>query len=65
MGRKDCTTSGVESLGIGTIFCKILEKHLYQLVGDHRITNNILSENQYEFHSGRSTVIPLLLATHY
>ena len=25
------------------------------------LTNNILSENQYEFRSGRSTVIPLLL----
>lgn len=65
MGWKDCTISGVESLGIDTIICKILEKHLHQLLGDHRITNNILSENQYEFHSGRSTVIPLLLATHY
>ena len=65
---KDSTPQTVQSfrpISLLPIFSKILEKCLHQLLLDQLIANNILSENQYGFRSGRSTVIPLLLATHH
>ena len=46
------------------IISKILEKHLHHLIQDFVSSNNVLSENQFGFRSGRSTITPLLLAIH-
>jgi len=65
---KDSTPQVVQSfhpISLLPIISKILGEHLHQLVLNHLITNNILSENQYGFCSGRSTVIPLLLTMHH
>ena len=43
---------------------KCLERHIYQLLLEHLSSNQLLSDAQFGFRSGRSTVMPLLLATH-
>ena len=43
---------------------KCLERHIYRLLLEYLSSNQLLSEAQSGFHSGRSTVMPLLLATH-
>ena len=44
---------------------KILEKHIHQLLLEFMSSKGLLSENQFGFRKGRSTVTPLLLATHH
>ena len=46
------------------IISKCLERHIYQLLLDHFSTNELLSDAQFGFRSQRSTVMPLLLASH-
>ena len=43
---------------------KCLERHVYRLLLGYLSSNQLLSEVQCGFCSGRSTVMPLLLATH-
>ena len=43
---------------------KCLERHIYRLLLEYLSSNQLLPEAQSGFHSGRSTVMPLLLATH-
>ena len=46
------------------IISKCLESHIKQLQLEYLSSNNLLSNDHYGFHASRSTVIPLLLATH-
>ena len=43
---------------------KLLEKHIYALLLQHIIENNLLSESQWGFTSGKSTVAALLSTFH-
>ena len=43
---------------------KCLERHIYRLLLEYLSSNQLLSDAQFGFRSGRSTVMPLLLATH-
>ena len=43
---------------------KVLERHLHNILLDHLSSKGLLSDNQFGFRKGNSTVIPLLLATH-
>ena len=43
---------------------KCLERHIYRLLLEYLSSNQLLSDAQFGFCSGRSTVMPLLLATH-
>ena len=64
---KDSSKHDVRSyrpISLLPIISKILEKHLHHLIQDFVSSNNVLSENQFGFCSGRSTVTPLLLAIH-
>ena len=47
-----------------SIISKTLERHVYQILLNHLNDNNALANNQFGFRPGRSTVTPLLLATH-
>ena len=47
-----------------SIISKTLERHVYQILVDHLTANSVLVDNQFGFRPGRSTVTPLLLATH-
>jgi len=46
------------------ILCKLLEKHMYNIMYHHLVNNNQLSDSQWGFRSGRSTVCALLSVTH-
>ena len=56
------TTIGCSLLQTYFLVSKVLERHIYSLLMDSLIYNNILSDNQYGFRKGRST-LPLLFAT--
>jgi len=43
---------------------KCLERHIYQLLLEYLSSNQLLSDAQFGFRSGRSTVMPLFLPTH-
>ena len=47
-----------------SVTSKVLERHIHTLLLDFVSTKNLLSDNQYGFRKGRSTVIPLLLSVH-
>ena len=52
------------SISLLSIISKTLERHVYQILVDHLTANSVLADNQFGFLPGRSTVTPLLLATH-
>ena len=47
-----------------SIIRKCLEKHLFHLLLEHFEQNSVLSDHQFGFRSGRSTMIPLLTSVH-
>ena len=48
-------------ISLTCILCKLLEKHMYNIMYDHLVNNNQLSDSQWGFRSGRSTVCALCL----
>lgn len=46
------------------IISKTLERFVYQIIMEHLDAHSVITNQQYGFQSGRSTVTPLLLATH-
>ena len=46
------------------ILCKLLKKHVCQVIEEHLQETNQLCDNQWEFWSGRSTTAALISATH-
>ena len=46
------------------VVSKVLERHLHQLLMEHLLSRNVLSDMQFGFRRDRSTIIPLLTATH-
>ena len=46
------------------ILCKLLEKHMCNLMHDHLSNSHLLSNSQWGFRPGRSTVTALLSVTH-
>jgi len=46
------------------ILCKLLEKHVCQIMEEHLEETNQLCDNQWGFRSGRSTTTALISATH-
>ena len=50
-------------ISLTCILCKLLEKHMYNIMYDHLVNNNQLSDSQWGFRSGRSTVCALLSVT--
>ena len=51
-------------ISLTCILCKLLEKHMYNIMYHHLVNNNQLSDSQWGFRSGRSTVCALLSVTH-
>ena len=51
-------------ISLACILCKLLEKHVYNIMYDHLLINHQLSDSQWDFRSGRSTVSALLTVTH-
>ena len=51
--------------GLSPILSKCLEKHLYQLLLEHFESNSVLSDSQFGFRKGRSTIVPLMVAVHH
>jgi len=47
-----------------SVVSKLLEKHIYALLLQHLIENSLLSESQWGFTSGKSTVTALLSTFH-
>ena len=45
------------------ILCKLLKKHIYGLMYEHLYNHHLLSDSQWGFRSGRSTVTALLSVT--
>ena len=50
---------------LSIILSKCLEKHLYQRLLEHFESNFVLSESQFGFRKGHSTIIPLMVAVHH
>ena len=48
-------------VSLTSIVCKIMESFIKKSLNEHLINNNILSEHQYGFVSGRSTITQLLV----
>ena len=46
------------------VVSKVLERHLHQLLMNQLLSRNVLSDMQFGFRRDRSTIIPLLAATH-
>ena len=46
------------------VVSEVLERHLHQLLMDLLLSRNVLSDMQFGFRKDRSTIIPLLIATH-
>ena len=46
------------------IISKVLERHIYTHLLEFVNSGNLLSDQQFGFRKGRSTVVPLLLSTH-
>ena len=51
-------------ISLTCILCKLLEKHVYNIMYDHLLINHQLSDSQWGFRSGSSTVSALLSITH-
>ena len=50
-------------ISLTCILCKLLEKHIYGLMYEHLSNHHLLSDSQWGFRSGRSTVTALLSVT--
>ena len=50
-------------ISLTCILCKLLEKHIYGLMYEHLSNHQELSDSQWGFRSGRSTVTALLSVT--
>ena len=50
-------------ISLTCILCKLLEKHIYDLMYEHLYNHHLLSDSQWGFRSGRSTVTALLSVT--
>lgn len=48
-----------------SILSKCLEKHLYQLLLEHFESNFVLSDSQFGFRKGLSTIVPFMAAFHH
>ena len=48
-------------VSLTSIVCKLMESFIKKSLNEHLINNNILSEHQYGFVSGRSTITQLLV----
>ena len=48
-----------------SILSKCLERHIYKHLLEHLQTNNILTDSQFGFRNGRSTVLPLLTVVNH
>ena len=55
----------MQPISLLSILSKCLEKHLYQLLLEHFESNFGLSESQFGFSKGCSTIIPLMVAVHH
>ena len=47
-----------------SIISKLLKKHIFNMVSQHLIQNNLLSDDQWGFSPGKSTVTALILSFH-
>ena len=47
-----------------SILSKILERHMFSLISEHLLEQNIISDNQWGFTSNKSTTTALLALTH-
>ena len=64
--RSPChDVQSLQPISLLSILSKCLEKHLYQLLLEHFESNFVLSESQFGFRKGRSTIIPLMVAVHH
>ena len=61
---KKSSPSGYRPISLLSILSKILEKHIHSLITNHLHENHPLSDMQWGFQKGKSTVTALLSATH-
>ena len=61
-GKKDLIEN-YRPISLTCICCKLMESLVRDLVMDHFVSNNLLSDKQYGFVKGRSTVLQLLKLT--
>ena len=64
---KDGPKNSVESfrpISLLSVASKVLEKHIQCSLLEHFTNNDILSDNQYGFRRNRSTILPILFASH-
>ena len=64
---KESSKSDVRSfrpISLLPLISKTFEKHIHHILLQFLTRDNLLSNNQFGFRAGRSTVTPLLLATH-
>ena len=59
-GNKNCA-GNYRPVSLTSIICKIMESFIKKALYEHLINNNILSQQQYGFVSGRSTITQLLV----
>ena len=59
-GNKNCA-GNYRPVSLTSIICKIMESFIKKALYEHSINNNILSQQQYGFVSGRSTITQLLV----
>ena len=57
-------TANYRPISLTCILCKVLEKYIRQLMYEHLQDLEILSNHQWGFRSGRSTVLALATVTH-
>ena len=65
---KESSCHSVQSfrpISLLSILSKCLEKHLHQLLLEHFESNSVLSDSQFGFRKGRSTIVPLMVAVHH
>ncbi len=56
--------SGYRPISLLSIPSKLLEKHFHLLVNDHLAEHHPLSDSQWGFQKGKSTLTTLLSVTH-
>ena len=56
--------SGYRPISLLSITSKMLEKHVYSIVSDHLAENQPLSDSQWGFRKGMSTITAVLSLTH-
>ena len=55
-----CSANNYRPVSLTSVVCKVMEKIIRKHVMDHMKTNNLFSNKQYGFISGRSTSLQLL-----